>query len=90
MPLDGVNFLVLNGNDEFDKYDFEQKIISLGGKIVQSPPETDSSGQFIAIAGKDCGIRVKNFRAMQRFDILDGQWILECEKKSSKIPFKTK
>ena len=88
-----IEVMILNGSDEFDKFELEQKVIGLGGKIVQSPPlKSDSSTQFIAIAGKDCGMRVKNLRALKTIDIIDAQWIFECEVSDLKLqlPFKTK
>ena len=89
-----IEVMILNGSDELDKFELEQKVIGLGGKIVQRPPlnSSDSSTQFIAIAGKDCGMRVKNLRALATIDIVDAQWIIECEKSDLKmqLPFKTK
>lgn len=92
-----IEVMILNGSDEFDKLELEQKVIALGGKIVQSPPiiinsNSESSAQFIAIAGKDCGMRVKNLRSLSTIDIIDAQWIIECEKSNLKLllPFKAK
>lgn len=79
----------MNGSDEVEKTEFEQKVLFLGGKIVQSPPSKPDD-RFFAVAGKDCGLRVKNLRAMQTFDIVDGTWLLECEKKASFVNFKPK
>lgn len=87
--MNGYNILILNGSDRIDKHEFEQKAISLGAKIVQSsPPEFDS--KFLAVAGKDCGIRVKNLKMIGSIDILKGEWLMECFTNSSFIPFKTR
>lgn len=86
--LDGYEVMVLNGSDSLDKNEIEQKIASVGGKIVQSPPEDTTN--FLAIAGKDCGIRVKNFKALKSIDLIDFEWFLECEAKSKLLDFKTK
>lgn len=72
-----------------DKYELEQKLLILGGKLVQSPP-TSFDSNFIALAGKDCGIRVKNFKLLKSFDILNFQWILDCETTGKIVSFKTR
>lgn len=87
-PLAGYEVLILNGSDFVEKFDFEHKAITLGAKIVQSPPL--ASNNFLAVAGKDCGVRVKNLRAVGSVDILKGDWLLECEVKRQKVPFKTR
>ena len=86
--LEGYEVMVLNGSDSLDKNEIEQKVASVGGKIVQSPPENTS--KFIAIAGKDCGIRVKNFKALKTIDLISVDWFLECEKKSKLSDLKSK
>lgn len=86
--LDGYEVMVLNGGDSLEKTDIEQKVANVGGKIVQSPPVNQSN--FLAIAGKDCGIRVKNFKALKSFDLIDVDWFLECEKKSKFLAFKAR
>lgn len=86
--LDGYEVMVLNGSDSLDKTEIEQKVANVGGKIVQSPPENIE--KFLAIAGKDCGIRVKNFKALNSFDLIDFDWFLECEKKSKFLDLKSK
>ena len=88
--LDGYEVMVLNGSDSLDKTEIEQKIASFGGKIVQSPPPENKTANFLAIAGKDCGIRVKNFKALKSIDLIDFEWFLECEKRSKLLDFKTK
>lgn len=96
VSLENVEIMILNGSEEFDKFELEQKVIGLGGKIVQSPPllvpRFSSSIRFVAIAGKDCGMRVKNLKALSTIDIIDAQWILDCENVDLKLllPFRTK
>jgi NAD-dependent DNA ligase len=85
--LEGYEFLVLNGNDQLDKQQIEQKIISLGGKCVQS---ISQDAKFLAIAGADCGIRVKNLKVSGSVDLIKVDWLLECENRSSFIQFKAK
>lgn len=87
-PLAGYEILVLNGSDTLEKFDFEHKATVLGAKIVQSPP-SPVGAKFLAVAGKDCGVRVKNLRAGGTVDILKGEWLLECETKGAVVPFKT-
>ena len=87
--LEGYEVMVLNGSDSLDKNEIEQKVASVGGKIVQSPPE-NTANKFIAIAGKDCGIRVKNFKALKTIDLISVDWFLECEKKSKLSDLKSK
>lgn len=87
--LDGYEVMILNGSDSLDKTEVEQRIAKVGGRIVQSPPENFDE-KFLAIAGKDCGIRVKNFKALNSFDLIDFSWFLECEKQSKLLDLKSK
>lgn len=87
--LNGYEVMVLNGNDSLDKVEIEQKVASVGGKIVQSPPEENST-KFLAIAGKDCGIRVKNFKALKTIDLINFEWFSNCENESKFINLKPK
>ena len=89
LPLLGYEIMIVNGSDQTDKSEFEQKAIQLGAKIVQSPPSGLSrERRFFAIAGKDCGIRVKNLKAMGTVDLVDCKWLVECLERGSFVPFK--
>lgn len=85
--LKGYEVLVLNGNDKLDKHQIEQKIISFGGKCVQS---ISQSPQFMAVAGADCGIRVKNLKITGSVDLIKLDWLLESEKQANFEQFKTR
>lgn len=81
LPLDNYEVLVLNGSDAFSKAELEQRLVTLGAKIVQSPPQGSTTENFIAFAGKDCGIRVKNFKLLKNFDLIDAEiWLDACNK----------
>jgi BRCT domain type II-containing protein len=83
--LEGYEVLVLNGSDAFSKAELEQKISAFGARIVQSP--SDKQEEFIAVAGKDCGVRVKNFKALKTHDLLDADaWLQECQRLHSLPP----
>ena len=81
LPLETYEALVLNGSDAFSKTELEQRLVALGAKIVQSPPQSPENERFMALAGKDCGIRVKNFKLLNNFDLLDAEvWLDACDK----------
>lgn len=79
--------MVLNASDILDKVQIEQKVIQAGGRVVQSPP-SEFSKSFLVICGKDCGIRVKNFKSLGKFDIINYTWLIECEKQGRLLPLK--
>ncbi len=82
-------FMVVNGNDELDKLEIEKRLIKAGGLIRQSPPKVDEpdteeeNRQFLAMAGKDCGIRLTNLKKHDKFDIVNIQWLIDSESAAS-------
>lgn len=92
--LKGYEFMVVYGSDLVDKLEIEKRIIKAGGKIVQSPPKDDEENeealQFLAISGKDCGIRINNLKKVDKYDIINLQWLDDCEAAHSLLPLESK
>lgn len=86
--LSAYKFMVVNGSDEVDKLEIEKRIIKAGGQIRQSPPKDDETDteeekkQFLAVAGKDCGVRLNNLKKHDKVDIVNLQWLIDSEKAS--------
>lgn len=81
--------MVVNGSDEIDKLEIERRIIQAGGSVRQSPPRDDEESgndesvngrkRFLAIAGKNCGIRLNNLKKHDKVDIVNLEWLLDSE-----------
>lgn len=80
--FEDVEFCVMNGTDGHPKPDLENRIAELGGYIVQNPgPDT-----YCVIAGSE-NIRVKNIISSDRHDVVKPEWLLECFKTKSCVPW---
>lgn len=80
--FEDVEFCVMNGIDSHPKLDLENKIAELGGYIVQNPgPDT-----YCVIAGSE-NIRVKNIISSNKHDVVKPEWLLECFKTKSCVPW---
>jgi hypothetical protein len=87
--LAAYEFMVVNGSDQVDKLEIEKRVIKAGGLIRQSPPKDDvntgaerGERKFLAIAGKECGIRLNNLKKHDKVDIVNLQWLIDCEQAS--------
>lgn len=80
--FEDVEFCVMNGIGSHPKPDLENKIAELGGYIVQNPgPDT-----YCVIAGSE-NIRVKNIISSNKHDVVKPEWLLECFKTKSCVPW---
>ncbi len=87
----GYSFLVIYGDDDkidgneiWDKFETEQKIVENGGQVLHSPPQkTDNI--FIIVSGRDNGVRIKNYQALETFDIIKSDWLKESIKEGSLV-----
>ncbi|KAF6376352.1 DNA ligase 4 [Rhinolophus ferrumequinum] len=80
--FEDVEFCVMNGIDSHPKPDLENRIAELGGYIVQNPgPDT-----YCVIAGSE-NIRVKNIISSNKHDVVKPEWLLECFKTKSCVPW---
>lgn len=62
--------------------DLENRIAELGGYVVQNPgPDT-----YCVIAGSD-NIRVKNIISSDKHDVVKPEWLLECFRTRSCVPW---
>ncbi|XP_077014765.1 DNA ligase 4 [Tamandua tetradactyla] len=80
--FEDVEFCVMNGTDNHPKSDLENRVAELGGDIVQNPgPDT-----YCVIAGSE-NIRVKNIISSNEHDVVKPDWLLECFKTKSCVPW---
>ncbi|XP_051025411.1 DNA ligase 4 [Acomys russatus] len=80
--FEDVEFCVMSGLDGHPKSDLENRIAELGGYVVQNPgPDT-----YCVIAG--CGnVRVRNIVSSDRHDVVKPEWLLECFKTKTCVPW---
>ncbi|XP_024434710.2 DNA ligase 4 [Desmodus rotundus] len=80
--FEDVEFCVMSGINSHPKPDLENRIAEFGGYIVQNPgPET-----YCIIAGSE-NIRVKNIISSNKHDVVKPEWLLECFKTKSCVPW---
>ncbi|XP_076769906.1 DNA ligase 4 [Arvicanthis niloticus] len=80
--FEDVEFCVMSGLDGYPKSDLENKIAEFGGYIVQNPgPDT-----YCVIAGSE-NIRVRNIISSDRHDVVKPEWLLECFKTKTCVPW---
>lgn len=80
--FEDVEFCVMSGISSHPKPDLENKIAEFGGYIVQNPgPDT-----YCVIAGSE-NIRVKNIISSNKHDVVKPEWLLECFKTKSCVPW---
>lgn len=80
--FEDVEFCVMNGINSHPKPDLENRIAEFGGYIVQNPgPDT-----YCVIAGSE-NIRVKNIISSNKHDVVRPEWLLECFKTKSFVPW---
>lgn len=72
----------MSGTSSHPKPDLENRIAELGGYIVQNPgPDT-----YCVIAGSE-NIRVKNIISSDKHDVVKPEWLLECFRTRSCVPW---
>lgn len=72
----------MSGINSHPKQDLENRIAEFGGYIVQNPgPDT-----YCVIAGSE-NIRVKNIISSNKHDVVKPEWLLECFKTKSCVPW---
>lgn len=80
--FEDVEFCVMSGTSSHPKPDLENRIAELGGYIVQNPgPDT-----YCVIAGSE-NIRVKNIISSDKHDVVKPEWLLECFRTRSCVPW---
>ncbi|XP_016059349.1 PREDICTED: DNA ligase 4 isoform X1 [Miniopterus natalensis] len=80
--FEDVEFCVMSGLNSHPKHDLENRIAEFGGYIVQNPgPDT-----YCVIAGSE-NIRVKNIISSNKHDVVKPEWLLECFKTKSCVPW---
>lgn len=80
--FEDVEFCVMSGINSHPKQDLENRIAEFGGYIVQNPgPDT-----YCVIAGSE-NIRVKNIISSNKHDVVKPEWLLECFKTKSCVPW---
>ncbi|CAO2611378.1 DNA ligase 4 [Lemmus lemmus] len=80
--FEDVEFCVMTGVEGYPKPDLENRIAELGGCIVQNPgPET-----YCVIAGCK-NIRVRNIISSDKHDVVKPEWLLECFKTKTCVPW---
>ncbi|KAM5311102.1 DNA ligase 4 isoform 1-T2 [Glossophaga mutica] len=80
--FEDVEFCVMSGISSHPKPDLENRIAEFGGYIVQNPgPDT-----YCVIAGSE-NIRVKNIISSNKHDVVKPEWLLECFKTKSCVPW---
>lgn len=80
--FEDVEFCVMSGISSHPKPDLENRIAEFGGYIVQNPgPDT-----YCVIAGSE-NIRVKNIISSNKHDVVKPEWLLECFKTESCVPW---
>ena len=80
--FEDVEFYVMSGTSSHPKPDLENRIAELGGYIVQNPgPDT-----YCVIAGSE-NIRVKNIISSDKHDVVKPEWLLECFRTRSCVPW---
>ncbi|XP_005884535.2 PREDICTED: DNA ligase 4 [Myotis brandtii] len=80
--FEDVEFCVMSGINGHPKPDLENRIAEFGGYIVQNPgPDT-----YCVIAGSE-NIRVKNIISSNKHDVVKPEWLLECFKTKSCVPW---
>nr|XP_020039593.1 DNA ligase 4 isoform X2 [Castor canadensis] len=80
--FEDVEFCVMSGTGSHTKPELENRIAEFGGYIVQNPgPDT-----YCVIAGSE-NIRVKNIISSDKHDVVKPEWLLECFKTQSCVPW---
>ncbi|KAL6061109.1 hypothetical protein STEG23_032481 [Scotinomys teguina] len=80
--FEDVEFCVMSGLDGYPKSDLENRIAEFGGYIVQNPgPDT-----YCVIAGCE-NIRVRNIISADQYDVVKPEWLLECFKTKTCVPW---
>lgn len=80
--FEDVEFCVMTGVEGYPKPDLENRIAELGGCVVQNPgPET-----YCVIAGCK-NIRVRNIISSGEHDVVKPEWLLECLKTKTCVPW---
>ncbi|XP_006846744.1 PREDICTED: DNA ligase 4 [Chrysochloris asiatica] len=80
--FEDMEFCVMSGTDSHSKSDLESRISEFGGYIVQNPgPDT-----ACIIAGSE-NIRVRNIISTNKHDVVKPDWLLECFKTKSCVPW---
>ncbi|XP_006894678.1 PREDICTED: DNA ligase 4 [Elephantulus edwardii] len=80
--FENIEFCVMSGMDGHSKPDLENRIAEFGGYIVQNPgPDT-----ACVIAGSE-NIRVRNIISSDKHDVVKPDWLLECFKTKSCVPW---
>ncbi|XP_003477632.1 DNA ligase 4 [Cavia porcellus] len=80
--FEDVEFCVMSGTVSHSKLDLENRIAEFGGYIVQNPgPDT-----YCVIAGSE-NIRVKNIISSDKHDVVRPEWLLECFKAKTCLPW---
>lgn len=77
-----VEFCVMSGTDEHVKADLESMIAACGGIVVQNPGEDT----YCVIVGST-NVRVKNIISSNKHDVVRADWLLECFKNKTFVPW---
>ncbi|XP_075419550.1 DNA ligase 4 [Tenrec ecaudatus] len=80
--FEDMEFCVMSGTASHSKTELENRIAEFGGYVVQNPgPDT-----ACVIAGAE-NIRVKNIVSSDKHDVVKPEWLLECFRTQSCVPW---
>ncbi|KAG8517013.1 DNA ligase 4 [Galemys pyrenaicus] len=80
--FEDVEFCVMSGTDAHPKPELESRVAELGGYVVQNPgPDT-----YCVLAGAE-NIRVRNVISSGKHDVVRPEWLLECVRHRSCVPW---
>lgn len=77
--LEGKEFCVINGNEEFSKADIEKILLEHGAKIVQNPRDET----FCVIIENPKTIKAKNVIHSRKYDVTKLDWLIRATKKEN-------
>nr|XP_055036477.1 DNA ligase 4 [Misgurnus anguillicaudatus] len=80
--FEGVEFCVINGNDERSKAELEKDVARCGGIVVQNP----GKDTYCVIAAVQ-NMRVKNLVSSNQHDVVWATWLVECLEKKQVVPW---
>ncbi|XP_057191065.1 DNA ligase 4-like [Triplophysa rosa] len=80
--FEGVEFCVINGNDERSKAELEKYVARAGGIVVQNP----GRDTYCVIAAVQ-NLRVKNLISSDQHDVVWAAWLVECLEKKQVVPW---
>lgn len=80
--FEGVEFCVINGNDERSKAELEKDVARCGGVVVQNP----GKDTYCVIAAVQ-NMRVKNLISSNQHDVVRAAWLVECLEKKQVVPW---